>query len=136
MADTAPAATTSDPAATSATTSATATAKSSDAPVAQPVRASAEPGDEADQLEKAPGDRDYDAEKAMAFYTAPEDLFEVMIDQWGYNPAFTRGQLISREAVEAVPYDLDWALSMGTVRPAPEYAGRDMRSTTETTAVV
>lgn len=55
-------------------------------------------------------------------------LFEVMTDAWGYDPQHVRGDLIRQSDT---PYDCGMALSMGTLRLAPEYDGTGMASTTQ-----
>jgi hypothetical protein len=53
----------------------------------------------------------------------PKDtLFEVMIDTFGYEPQFIRGDLITPK--DAPDYDLLWAEQVGSVRRAPEYVPR------------
>lgn len=53
-------------------------------------------------------------------------LYEVMVDTWGADPQFTKGDLIKPGDC---PYDLDTAERMGTIRPAPEYVGSGISST-------
>jgi hypothetical protein len=57
------------------------------------------------------------------------DVYEVMVDQWGYDDhQCQRGDLLR---AGDVPYDLEWAERVGTVRKAPEYAHRFVESTTQ-----
>lgn len=65
--------------------------------------------------------------KAMASEYQPEEgggeegvLYEVMVDTWGYDPVLERGTFVRKGDV---PYDLEWAERVGTVRRAPEYEG-------------
>lgn len=74
-------------------------------------------------------EEDENTPKAPAFTATRDNLFEVVVDQWGYAPAFERGFLLTREMADM--YDVDWALTQGVIRRAPEYAGRNMRSTLE-----
>lgn len=59
---------------------------------------------------------------------ADDKTYEVMTDTWGYNPELRKGDLFKRAEV---PYDVDWALKMGAIREAPEYADSGIASTTQ-----
>jgi hypothetical protein len=59
-------------------------------------------------------------EASPAAHPAGGMVYEVLVDQWGYDEhQCRRGDLLR---AGDVPYDLAWALRLGTVREAPEYA--------------
>lgn len=55
--------------------------------------------------------------------------FEVMTDTWGVDPSFVRGDILTEDM--DVPYDIEWAVKMGTLRPMTEPELVPMQSTTQ-----
>jgi hypothetical protein len=59
---------------------------------------------------------------ALEAQYAGEPIFQVMTDQWGHDEhAAVHGELV-RQSDMPGHYDFDWALKMGVLRRAPEYA--------------
>ena len=70
-----------------------------------------------------------DAERAAQ---DEQQLFEVMVDTWGYGgdqPQFVRGDLVT--PADAPQFDFGWAERIGTIRAAPEYMNKGIVSTTK-----
>lgn len=85
----------------------------------------------ADQMEAKRDDRLAVERAALAAGKQPKAgmTYEVMADTFGANPTYSKGDLITAAEFPG-HYDVDWALKIGAVREAPEYAGRGLESST------